>query len=186
MDSRPAPPQPVSLREIASVFFWIGITSFGGGLVSWVYREAVEKRKWLKDHEFLSGFALCRILPGGNVINFSVYLGIHLRGVSGAVAGLTSLVVPPAVVGVALYELYLNFSSMGPAQFVLDGVAMTAAGLNIATAVKALRRSRNALAAATSIFVFVAVGILHWPMLWVVFGVAPVSLALAWRNPNYG
>jgi hypothetical protein len=30
--------------------------------------------------------------------------------------------------------------------------------------------------------VFIAVALLHWPMLWVVLGAAPVSLAMAWKQ----
>ena len=180
------PLPPVRLSELAAVFFRIGLGSFGGGLIAWIHRDAVERRKWMNDAEFLSGYALCRILPGANIINFAVYLGVHLRGLIGAATALLSLVVPPAIIGIAIYEIYERYHGIGAAQFVLDGVAATAAGLNVATAAKALQRSKNAVAATVAIAVFVAVGILHWPMLWVVCAAAPISVALAWRSESYG
>ena len=178
--------QPVRLSELAGVFFRIGLGSFGGGLIAWIHRDAVERRPWMNDAEFLSGYALCRILPGANIINFAVYLGVHLRGLIGATTALLSHVVPPAVIGIVLFQIYERYHGIGAAQFVLDGVAATAAGLNVATAAKALRRSKNLAAAVVAIAVFVAVGILHWPMLWVVLAAAPTSVALAWRSDSYG
>jgi chromate transporter len=180
------PQPPVRLSELAAVFFRIGLGSFGGGLIAWIHRDAVERRNWMNDAEFLSGYALCRILPGANIINFAVYLGVHLRGLIGATTALLSLVVPPAIIGIAIYEIYEHYHGIGAAQFVLDGVAATAAGLNVATAAKALQRSKNAVAAIVAIAVFVAVGLLHWPMLWVVCAAAPISVALAWRSDSYG
>ena len=177
---------PVKLSDLAGVFFRIGLGSFGGGLIAWIHRDAVERRPWMNEAEFLSGYALCRILPGANIINFAVYLGVHLRGMIGAATALLSMVVPPAVIGVILYQIYNRYHGIGAAQFVLDGVAATAAGLNVATAVKALRRSKNLVAAVVAVAVFVAVGILHWPMLWVVLVAAPLSVALAWRSESYG
>ena len=177
---------PVKLSDLAGVFFRIGLGSFGGGLIAWIHRDAVERRPWMSDAEFLSGYALCRILPGANIINFAVYLGVHLRGLIGAMTALLSMVVPPAIIGIVLYQVYQRYHGIGAAQFVLDGVAATAAGLNVATAVKALRRSKNIAAAIVAIAVFVAVGILHWPMLWVVVAAVPVSVALAWRSESYG
>ena len=39
--------KPVKLSEIFLVFLRIGAFSFGGGLTGWVYREAVQERRWL-------------------------------------------------------------------------------------------------------------------------------------------
>ncbi len=180
------PSRPIPLADIAAVFTRIGLASFGGGLVSWIYREAVERRRWMTDHEFLSGLAVCQILPGANIVNFSVYLGVSLRGLLGALSAFGGLVLPPALLAVVIYQMYTHLHDLSAAQFILDGVAAVAVGLNIATAIKAARRSGNALSMTMSAAVFVAVGVLHWSMIWVVLGAAPLSLALAWRNERYG
>ena len=41
------PPSRVPLTEIFRVFFIIGATSFGGGLITWIHLETVTRRKWL-------------------------------------------------------------------------------------------------------------------------------------------
>ncbi len=186
MESSAEPSRSVSLREIAGVYFWIGISSFGGGLISWVHRETVERRKWLRDQEFLSGLALSQILPGPTMVNMTLYLGTQLRGPVGALAGWASLVLPPSLAIIAIYLVYLQFHGVGVVHFALDGVAATAVGLNIATGIRIVQRTKNAPAVIIAAGVFVAVAVLHWPMLWVVLGAAPLSLAAAWRRASNG
>src|SRR5258708_39766776 len=134
----------VSLRELANVYFWIGISSFGGGLISWVHRETVERRKWLRDQEFLSGLAPSQILPGPTMVNMTIYLGIQLRGAASALASWSSLVLPPSRAMLAIYYLYLQFHEADVVHFALSGVAATAAGLNIATRINVAPPSTHA------------------------------------------
>ena len=72
-------PRP-TLWEIASLFAFIGMTSFGGGLTAYIRRLVVRQKGWLTDDEFLPGLGLVQLLPGANVVGLSVYIGNHLRG----------------------------------------------------------------------------------------------------------
>jgi chromate transporter len=176
----------VSLREIALVFSRIGISSFGGGLISWMHREAVERRRWLQEREFLSGLALSQVLPGANMVNLALYLGIQLRGGIGAVTAVLGLLWLPIIVIIAMFELYSRVSGAASVHVILDGVASAAVGLNIATGLKAIQRSKSLPAVAVALAVFLAVGVLHWPMLIVILCLAPLSVMLAWRTPPHG
>ncbi|MDB5407336.1 MAG: Chromate transporter [Rhodospirillales bacterium] len=175
-------PPPVPLADIAVVFSRIGISSFGGGLVAWIRREAVERNRWVGDREFLSGLALSQVLPGANMTNLAVYLGLLLRGGLGAVTALVALLWLPSIFIIFLYEIYERLHGLGALHFVLDGVAAAAIALNIATGIHAIRRSRSAVTVAVAGAVFLAVGVLHWSMLLVVACLAPVSIVIAWRR----
>ncbi len=179
-------PPIVRLKDLAAVYLGIGIFSFGGGLVSWVHREVVERRQWVRDQEFLSGLALSQILPGPPMVSLSLYLGIQLRGAAGAAAAWSSLVLPPTLLILVIYTLYAYIQGIGVIQFALDGVAAMAVGLNLATGVKVARRGKDAIALLIAAAVFAAVAVLHWPMLWVVLGAAPISLAWAWWGRGRG
>jgi chromate transporter len=186
MTSTVEPPRQIRLRDIATVYARIGILSFGGGLISWVHREAVERRKWLGDREFLSGLALCQILPGPTMVNMALYLGTHLRGAPGALVAWACLVLPPSVAILFIFAGYERFRDFDALHFALSGVAATAVGLNIATGIRVARRGKDVLSLLIAAAVFAGVALLHWPMLWVVLGAAPVSLALAWRRAADG
>ena len=117
------------------------------------------------------------------MVNMALYLGTHLRGVPGAFVAWASLLLPPSIAILFIFAGYERFRDLDALHFALSGVAATAVGLNIATGVRVARRSKDVLSLLIAAAVFVGVALLHWPMLWVVLGAAPVSLALAWRRP---
>jgi chromate transporter len=179
----PARPSKLALF---SVFFRIGLLSFGGGLTGWVYREAVLTRRWLSEDEFLSGMAVSQVLPGPNIANLAVYLGHRLCGPFGVVAAIAGLLGGPffAVIGLAsAYGVIKNLPFVADA---LDGVAAAAIGLLLLVVSKSAQRSaRRPTALAAFVVTFVAVGLLHWSLLVVVAVVGPLSVLAAWpRNTD--
>jgi len=88
---------PPTVAEIFIGFLTLGLTAFGGALPL-ARREIVERRKWLSPDEFVDLLGLCQFLPGGNVINLSVAVGMKFRGVAGALAGLLGLIVGPSLI----------------------------------------------------------------------------------------
>ena len=93
METPPAAGQP-SLASLFISFVSIGMMSFGGGLAAWTRREVVQKRGWLDDKQFLSGYALSQLVPGATNVNLAVFIGTQMRGAAGAIAcfcGLTAL-----------------------------------------------------------------------------------------------
>lgn len=172
---------PISLREIFSVFFWIGVFSFGGGLTGWVYREVVTKRGWMSDDEILSGIALAQVLPGANVTNLTVFVGNRLRGYSGAAIALTALISPPLVMCVLALSAYGFIQQISLLHAAVDGVAAAAVGLNIRLGiVGAVRVVRRVGPTITMLATFIAVGVLNWPLVPVVLIIAPLSIASVW------
>ena len=172
----------VSLREIFLVFGKIGVVSFGGGLSGWVFREVVQRRGWITEQQFASGLALSQILPGANVTNLSIYVGQRLRGTRGALTALSGLLVGPFFIVIGCFLAYDVISSHPWVPHTISGVAAAAIGLLIVTAWRTGRRSaRSVHGVAVVLATFVAVGILHWPLVLVVACVAPISVAAAWK-----
>ena len=175
----PAPPP--SILAIFSVFFRIGLLSFGGGLTGWVYREAVQMRHWLDEDEFLSGMAVSQVLPGANIANLSVYVGHRLRGPLGALVAVVGLLSGPFVAVIALASAYGVIKTLPFADAALDGVAAAAIGLLLLVVAKGARRvARRPAALVAFLVTFVAVGLLHWSLLAVVAVVGPLSVLAAW------
>src|ERR1700748_2325607 len=44
----------IGLPAIFAAFFRLGAASFGGGTEGWLYREIVERRRWIDQTQFLS------------------------------------------------------------------------------------------------------------------------------------
>lgn len=176
--SRHAP----SLSELFFGFLRASLSGFGG-VLPWARRLIVEERRWMSAEDFNAAFSLCQFLPGPNIVNFSVVFGSRFRGAPGAVVALLGLLGPPVAIVLVLGVLYARFGDIEVLQRVLAGLAAAAAGLVIATAAKMampLVRRRPGPAPFVALAVFAAIGVLRWPLPWVVAAVLPVAIALAW------
>src|SRR5438874_2761174 len=96
----------VRLLPIFVGFFRLGVVSFGGGTAGWLYREIVERRRWINNTEFLSGAALGRLMPGSGGVNHTVQVAQHLRGVCGALVAVVGLLSGPLAMMLALSAGY--------------------------------------------------------------------------------
>ena len=176
-----ASPLP-SLSELFLAFVAVSLSGFGGTL-PWAYRMVVENRRWMSALEFTEVFSLCQFLPGANVVNFSVVFGSRVRGIPGALVCFAGLVGPPFLIVLALGALYARFGDIEALSRVLTGVAAAACGLIAATAGKLaepLVRSGAKSAWLIILAAFVMIGLVGWPLPWVLLGLAPLSIALAW------
>lgn len=178
------PPQRVSLWQLFVLFSRVGLTSFGGGLSAWIYREVVAQRQWLSDDEFLGALTLGQILPGSNVVNLSIYVGYRMRGAAGSTVAVTALLAPPMIVIVLFASVFHAFTQWLWIHRLLEGVAAGAIGM---TASVGFRTARTATATqrwplVLIVAVFVAVGILRWPLVPVAVVAGAAGLALAARS----
>src|SRR6185312_7853007 len=55
-------PARPTLAALFGGFVSIGMMSFGGGLAAWMRREVVQRRGWMDDPQFLSGYALSQLV----------------------------------------------------------------------------------------------------------------------------
>jgi chromate transporter len=169
----------VSLGALLRVFGTLGVASFGGGLSGWIYREVVEVRQWLAPREFLTGLSLARTLPGINVVNLAIWIGYRLRRGWGALAAAMAVIGGPiiAITGVAM--VYRRWGHTESVHQALIGVVAAALGLSLSLGVKSLRTAApRPFYALITIVLFVAIGLLHWPMIPLVTAVG--SLSVVW------
>ena len=174
---------PSSLQLLA-LFTRIGLTSFGGGMSGWLMREFVQRRRWMGEEEFLSGLGLAQAFPGVNVVNMAIWIGYRLRGNKGALAGAFGIIVPPALLVVAVAIVFANLRTYPLTHLVLNGVGAAAVGLSLQMGlVAAHRASRKGL---VSILVmaaaFVGVGVLHLSLPLVLLTLGAISVAHAYRR----
>ena len=170
-----------SLGAIFRVFFVIGATSFGGGLTGWIHYQTVTRRRWLGNEQFLSGVALGQVLPGANVTNIAVYVGQLLRGGPGAFLAVLAVLTPPFFMCIGLAAIYDRAAAVPGFHAAMDGIATAAIGMIIRLgAMGAAHSCRKLAPAAIAIAVFVAIGVVRWPLCPVVAVAAPISIALAW------
>ncbi len=163
-------------------FSRITLSSFGGALF-WTRRELVERQRWLTDREFVELLTVSQLLPGPNVVNLTVMVGHRFGGFGGAAVGLAGYLGWPCLVVIGMGVLYRHFGELPLAQQALAGMSKVAAGLLLATVIKlAMVLPRHWRPWLFGILAFAGVGILRWPLLWIVAALAPVAVLAAWKE----
>jgi chromate transporter len=171
-------PRP-SIAEIFTGFLTLGLIAFGGALPL-ARREIVERRKWLDADEFTDLLGLCQFLPGGNVINLSVAVGMKFRGLAGALAGLLGLIVGPSLIVIGLGVIYQRTHQDPRIAHLFAGLAAAAAGLLVAMSVKILLPlRRKPEAAVIAALMFAAIAFLRTPLLPSMLVLTPISVLIA-------
>lgn len=177
-------PQRPTLGSLFLGFASVGMMSFGGGLAAWIRREAVQRRKWLDDQQFLSGYALSQIIPGATNVNLTVFIGTVLRGVPGALAALAGLTALPFGIVLLVGAIYLNARGMPGGTAIgaaLTGMGAVAVGLNLGMGIRLGRHNiRRVIPALVAAVIAVAIGVFGFKLLYVLLVMLPVSLLLAW------
>ena len=86
--------QHIGLGQIFAAFFFVGATSFGGGIVGYLRSSLVAKHGWVDDTTFVELLGISQTLPGLNATNMAILVGNRLRGTLGAVAASLASVCP--------------------------------------------------------------------------------------------
>ena len=180
-DVAPNAAPTATLASLFWLFFQIGAMSFGGGLMAWVYREVVDRRRWMSSADLMSGIALAQVLPGVNITNLSIYVGHHMRGALGSAFCLVALLTAPFFLIIGLAAVYAQIDSISWAHNFMAGVATAAVGLVLSVTLRSVRNDVRGIGPiAVLLAVFIAIGVLRWPLVPVIAGLAPVSVAIAW------
>src|SRR5216684_5913865 len=173
-----SPDPPVTLSALFIGFLKVSLCGFGGGLM-WARRVVVEQQQWMSEQEFAETLTLCQLMPGPNIVGIAVCVGSKLRGAIGAITAVAGFILFPWTVGLAFGGLVLQYAELGVIRGILGGLSAAAAGLLIATGIRLLmphRKRRMALLFAACAFAGMAFTKL--PLLVVLFGLAPLSIAV--------
>jgi len=166
--------KPSSKTELFVSFTLLALQGFGGVLAV-VQRELVEKKRWMTREQFVEDWAVAQIMPGPNVVNLSLMIGGRYFGLAGALVGVAGMLAAPMVVVLLLAMAFGGVSQEAWAQGALRGMGAVSAGLIAAVGLKLISALRGtpmgmpvciALAAAS----FVGVGLLRWPLAYVLLG----------------
>lgn len=184
-DSRPtvavkAPPP--TLIELFFAFAKMSLAGFGGVLV-WARRAIVDQHKWMTPDEFNEAFALCHFLPGPNIVNLSMVFGSRFRGFAGGIAAFLGLLGPPMILVTILAAIYAHYGNVPALQRTLLGVSCAAIGLFLAVIFRMmvpLLKRRDPIALILLVAVFIAVGLLRLPLVWVLLVSVPMSIAVTY------
>jgi chromate transporter len=129
-NAAPKPPS-YSLWQLVRYMLALGTWGFGGpvALLGYMYRDLVEKRKWISEGDYKEGLALAQLMPGPLAAQLAIYLGyVHYR-VWGATLVGVAFVLPSFVMVVAIGAVYTRYGGISWMQAVFYGVGAAVIGI---------------------------------------------------------
>lgn len=97
--------------NIFIAFFRVGMLGFGGGpsSIPLIYKEVVEKYKWMNDEDFGDVLALANTLPGPIATKLAGYIGYQVTGFWGMLNAVLAGIVPTIFLMVGLLVSLSSF-----------------------------------------------------------------------------
>jgi len=159
------------LFKLFSIFAAISAITIGGGYAMIpVIREYMVKRYAIvSDDEFLGAVARAQSIPGAIAVNLSLILGSNIAGVSGAIAALIGVAVPPFTIMVLVGILFGNIVNIPLFSGFLRGVRATITAVLVYLSYQLILNKLKRKKVLISLFVItLLVLILKLPLFWTV------------------
>jgi chromate transporter len=103
-DTQPLRP---SVPRVFWEFLRLGLTAFGGpAMIPYIGEMAVTRRQWLTRPSFKEGVAVAQTIPGATAMQVAAYVGLRIRGLSGAAAAYIGFGLPAFFLMIALSAAY--------------------------------------------------------------------------------
>lgn len=123
------------LLELFLTFFYIGVTTFGGGYAMIpLVREQVLANGWLTESEFLNMIAVAESTPGPIAVNMATFIGSDQAGILGSALATLGVVLPSFIIILLISAVIKNFLKYKAVNAFLGGVRPVVVGLITATA----------------------------------------------------
>ena len=119
-------------------FFKIGLFTFGGGyaMISVIYNEIVEKRKYISEDEFADVVAIAESTPGPIAINSATYIGFKRGGVLGAILSSVAVTLPSLIIIFAISLFLDRFMEIELVRKAFKGIQCAVAVLIFSASIK--------------------------------------------------
>ncbi len=171
----------IGTLDIFVAFTQISVSGVGG-VMFWARHVLVERRGWLTEREFVEMLAMGQMLPGPNILNLGLMMGYRHAGFPGAFAAIAGFIGWPFLIVIGIGMLYARYEHLPLVQQALSGMSSAAIGLLITNGLKmASILPRDWRPWLFTLLAFAGVGVLRWPLIGVLGGLAPFAIAAAWK-----
>src|SRR5262249_41127626 len=117
-------PEKGHLGEVAALFLKLGFIAFGGPAahIALMRDEVVKRRRWVSEQEFLDLLGASNLIPGPTSTELAIYLGYARAGWRGLVLAGGLLILPAALLTLAIAWAYVRYGSTPQAEWLLYGI----------------------------------------------------------------
>ena len=156
------------LPELFTVFFKIGLFTFGGGyaMISLIEDEVGRKKGWITTDELMEVFAIAESTPGPIAINCATYVGYRQAGVWGSAAATLGVVLPSFII-IYVISLFLEtFMALTIVANAFKGIQVAVAFLILRAGIRLISKmektTSNVAACALAAILVMCINLFGW------------------------
>lgn len=114
----------INIKEIAKLFFKLGVIGFGGPAahIAMMQDEVVRKRKWMDEQHFLDLIGATNLIPGPNSTEMAIHIGYDRGGWKGLIVAGLCFIVPAVLITAVFAVLYKNYGQLPALQPFVYGI----------------------------------------------------------------
>lgn len=179
------------LFEMFISFFKIGAFTIGGGyaMLPLIQREVVNRKKWIKEEDFLDMVVVAQSAPGPLAVNISVFTGYKMMGIPGIIVTVLGATLPSFIIIILVASVFIGIESNPIVERIFKGIRPAVVALiavpviNLSKSAKVSRKNFLLPAAVAVLVAFLSVNPIYVILSLIVIGVAVVFIR---RRKNAG
>lgn len=151
--------RPYTLKQLTCYFLKLGTIGFGGppALVSYMYRDLVEDKKWIKEDDYKEGMALSQLTPGPLAAQLAIYIGYVDYKVLGATLVGLAFVLPSFFMVLIIGFAYVQYGGLPWMQAIFYGIGAAVIGIIAMGTYKLSKKNLGRERILWAIFIVVAI-----------------------------
>jgi chromate transporter len=112
------------LRDLAALFFRLGVTAFGGPAahIAMMQDEVVRRRAWMSADRFLDLIGAANLIPGPTSTELAIHIGLARAGWRGLVVAGTCFIVPACAITALLGWVYIRYGALPQTEALFYGI----------------------------------------------------------------
>ena len=182
------------LPDLFLTFAKIGLFTFGGGyaMISLIENSCVEKKGWITHDEMMNVTVIAESTPGPIAINCATFVGYKQKGLIGAVAATTGMVLPSFSIIFLISMLLDNFLEIAWIAHAFMGIKTAVGILILDAAIKMIGKMQKKpipltiMACAFLAMLLIDIFALHVSSITMMLIAAVISLAIFQTRRNTG
>lgn len=174
------------LKEVAKLFFRLGVTAFGGPAahIAMMQDEVVTKRKWLTEQHFLDLMGATNLIPGPNSTEMAIHIGQERAGWKGLIVAGLCFILPAVVITGIFAWLYKQYGQVPQVQPFIYGIKPAIIAIILAAVYPLAKKSIKTFQLAVIGISVLVLSLLHINEIYLMFGAGILALILTSFRTN--
>lgn len=166
------------IKELAKLFFKLGLTSFGGPAahISMMQEEVVQKRKWFIEQHFLDLIGATNLIPGPNSTEMAIHIGNERAGWKGLIIAGLCFILPAVFITGFFAWAYKQYGELPEIQPFIYGIKPAIIAVILAAVYPLAKKSLKSVLLAVIGIIVLILSLLDFNEIYLMFGAGLFAL----------